>query len=125
MTANRRIDKIHQSKRKYRKRKSNRDIVIQSESSFTSTDSTTVRYDDSTDTYTFSEYAGDMGMKGIDEIIEQNECIHPSSLLSISIEINNFYTVYYEGWLVGKLVRTVNGTADSPIIEMTFLRQNK
>ncbi|XP_044751731.1 uncharacterized protein LOC123311722 [Coccinella septempunctata] len=49
-----------------------------------------------------------------------------ANIKTIFLENNKYYAVYYdEGWFIGKLLRHIDGTADNPIVEITFLKQNK
>ncbi|KAK4884134.1 hypothetical protein RN001_000405 [Aquatica leii] len=90
-------------------------------------DDTVVKYNDSTDTETFSASDFENEIKETDEEIEQSEyIINPnSSAVSILVEMNKFYAVYYdEGWFIGKIIK-IDCVVDSPIVEMTFLKQSK
>ncbi|XP_044747029.1 uncharacterized protein LOC123308446 [Coccinella septempunctata] len=111
------------------KRENSGDISDSSE------DDTIIKYDDSPSTETFSENDSEAGIginfnEGEYQGKNLEKKYYPqhssSSSLTISLENNKYYAVYYdEGWFIGKLLRHIDGTADNPIVEITFLKQNK
>lgn len=101
---------------------------ISRESSDSSEDDDIIKYDDSPETETLSDSENDMRVN-INKSEYQGETLEhssSSSALTIALDINNYYAVFYdEGWFVGKLLKHVEGTADNSMVEIKFLRQNK